>query len=168
VTRIEQSLGGFPTETRGTGEVGPAGTAATELLGLGGDEARCVGPGPGRVFVNWPVETAFESPDSVTEAVEAEASASAGKLGASAADERHLFVWIEIDNWPAWVGLRSDRAEDARMPSLPPNIDTAWAAALVKANGSRLFLWKATRGESWSSILVDETTTRLVTEELEF
>jgi hypothetical protein len=35
VTRVEQSLGGFPTETRGTGEVGQAGTAATELLGLG-------------------------------------------------------------------------------------------------------------------------------------
>jgi hypothetical protein len=168
VTRIEQSLGGFPTETRGTGEVGAAGTAATELLGLGVDEARCVGPGPGKVFVNWPVETALESPDSVTAAVEAEAPANAGKLGAAAAYERHLFVWIEIDNWPAWVGLRSDRAADARIPSLPPTIDAVWAAALVNSSGLRLVLWKATRGEPWSSIFVDETTTRRVTEELGF
>lgn len=166
VTRIEQGLGGFPTETRRTGHVSAAGMAATELLRLGVDEARCVGGGAGKVFVNWPVETTFESPDAVTETVEAEAPANAGKLSAAEADERQLFVWVEIDNWPAWVGIRSDRAADARAPSLPPTIDVVWAAALVNANDLRLVLWRAPRGAGWSSVSVDETTKRRVIEEL--
>lgn len=168
VTRVEQSLGGFPSETRNTGHVGEAGRAGTHLLALGIDEATCIGAGPGKVLINWPVESTFESPDVLVEAVEAEAPANTSKLGRAGANERHLFVWIDMDNWPAWAGIRSDRVNEARAPALPSGIDVVWAAAFLTLSPPRIVLWRGAQGDSWSSIPVDQATTHQVAKERGF
>jgi hypothetical protein len=68
---------------------------------------------------------------------------------ARAADERHVFVWIEQST--ALMEMIDLPGPPAEAPEVPPEIDVLWAAAPDHAGGVGV-LYRLPRGGSWERV----------------
>jgi hypothetical protein len=89
---------------------------------------------------------------SVVEAVEIEAHKpdNIAKLERSGATERHLLVWVDVDNALPWQDL--DRGQlPVALPSLPAAVTTVWVA--TTGSHGKPILWRARPPEAWEPVL---------------
>ena len=110
------------------GQADPALVEATALLAaLGVSWARTWGEdGPPRLVFNG--HGGFGSnADDVNRLAAEHAAANAAKLRAAAADERHVFVWIDPSYAEAELAMHAGPPPD-RAPELPDGVDVVWVA----------------------------------------
>ena len=88
-----------------------------------------------------PPSGGYARPESVWEAVQQEATKGDNlrKLRKSNCSERHLFVFIDGLQGPAYVSIRDNELPQS-IPKLPPRITHVWAAA---EEGHLLYVWRA-------------------------
>jgi hypothetical protein len=72
------------------------------------------------------------------------------RLERSGATERHLLVWVDIDNAVPWQDL--DRGQlPVALPTLPPAMTTVWVATTGSHGGP--ILWRARLPDAWEQVL---------------
>lgn len=97
-----------------------------------------------------PGDGGLVDPMLVNEAVEAEAlkADNKRKLGAAAASEKHLFVYVDYARTVISEAVNGE-APPAAGPKLPPEITHAWVATWA-GDGGWHTVWHAQRGSSWT------------------
>jgi hypothetical protein len=141
-------------ESAGVTEIEDAG-AAPELAKFGVRFARRMEPPehshqPELLFSF--LSAAQSAPDQVSSLVEAAAVSNAAKLRASAASERHLFVWIDGSTANAELAVALSPPPTAG-PTLPGGIDVVWATSVVLlAPAGVAPLWRARSTGTWEAI----------------
>jgi hypothetical protein len=85
---------------------------------------------PAQIGIAQPVQETMVHPDNLLKAVELEANKPdiLKKLSDKSFHERHLFVFIEHNNFPAWSAMNGESIPE-RFPSLPDEITHVWAVA---------------------------------------
>jgi hypothetical protein len=104
---------------------------------------------PGQIGILPPGDGGTVAVADFTEAVcaEAEKPDNRRKLGASKADERHLFVYIHPGNYLPWVAF-VDSEPPSEPVALPTEVTHVWAAAEGRSL-NEFVVWRARRGEPW-------------------
>lgn len=64
--------------------------------------------------------------------------------------ERHLFVYIDYDNYPAWYAINEADPPNS-VPELPLDKMFVWAAALTR-DPTTCTVWKASTVDSWENL----------------
>jgi len=103
----------------------------------------------GRIGIALPGSGGLVEAESVTRAVESEAWKvdNRRKLGMVEAPERHLFVYVDPNNYLVWVALR-DKAPSTIFPRLPEEITDVWAATTEGTPGWYV-VWHAHHVSGW-------------------
>jgi hypothetical protein len=96
----------------------------------------------------FPVRVCVSS-EHVHRAIEAEANKDGNtrKLAIAEADERHLFVYIDPQNYLPWKALVGGHPPQ-QGPSLPSEITYAWTVARTPS-ADEFVVWKGERGKNW-------------------
>jgi hypothetical protein len=81
-------------------------------------------------------------------AVEAHKHDNRRKLNVPRTPERHLFVCIDFDNFPAWHAI-NEAEPPARTPALPDEITHVWAVAITR-EPDMYIVWRGSVTEHWS------------------
>lgn len=108
-----------------------------EASSAGGTVDIGAGPVTGATAPHMAVEVAEQA---------AERKGKAAKLAASAAAERHLFVWVESSRHAAVAAIRGGELPE-RAPELPNGIDVVWLAVAYEHPD----VWQFDRRSGWSS-----------------
>ncbi|MFN2444412.1 MAG: hypothetical protein ABR606_02295 [Vicinamibacterales bacterium] len=88
---------------------------------------------PGRILIALPGQGCDVSSTYVQEAIQHEASKADNrrKLLAAGGPERHLFVYVDPNRYPAWVGLVDERPPTVA-PQLPEEVTHVWAVTTLE------------------------------------
>jgi hypothetical protein len=107
--------------------------------------------GPPRIEIAFPGISGRVSAANGVEAVDLELAKNDNrrKLAATAADERHLFVYVDPLNFLPWYSIRSFDPETFR-PALPPEITDVWAAA-GPSDEIGYAVWRGSR-DGWKAL----------------
>jgi len=117
-------------------------------LGIeGGDVIKWKSPNCIRIAL--PAVGGLVSAESVEQALEAEATKEDNrrKLAASGCNKRHLFVYINRQNFLPWVAL-VDEGPPPRSPTLPIEITDVWAVTHTRSP-AEVIVWKTETGKNW-------------------
>jgi hypothetical protein len=106
---------------------------------------------PGSIGIALPSQAAFVKSYSVFRAVEQEAEKidNRQKLGNVNAPERHLFVYIEFENYAAWLAITESVPLQIK-PKLPAEITHVWAVSSLAKN--KYVVWRASNFDDWHSV----------------
>ncbi len=115
---------------------------------------RCIGgSGPARVVLGNPTGYGgFVNPEWINGVVEHEVTQNLAKLERAGADERHLFVWMDISAGAAGISIASDRLP-ATAPTLPPTITTVWIGFRGQDSDGQpevATLWRYSQSGAWA------------------
>jgi hypothetical protein len=104
---------------------------------------------PNCIGIAFPGQGGWVSAEHVQRAIEAEANKEDNrrKLAVAGMDERHLFVYVDPQNYLPWVAL-VDEHPPQQGPSLPSEITYVWAATRTRS-AEEFVVWKAERGKNW-------------------
>lgn len=105
---------------------------------------------PRQIGIALPKQRTRLNAEHLEQAVEAEAykSDNREKLGrVISSNERHLFVYIEHDNFPAWYAINGT-SPSLKLPSLPIEITHVWAVASSR-EPDKYVVWRASVSEHW-------------------
>jgi hypothetical protein len=69
------------------------------------------------------------------------------KLIASGSPERHLFVYVDPNRYPAWVGLMDEQPPLAA-PQLPEEVTHVWAVTSARTS-RRFVVWRFIPTKGW-------------------
>lgn len=107
---------------------------------------------PARVILGSPTGYGgFVSPDRINGVIEHAVVQNLTKLKRAEADERHLFVWMDISVGAAGISVASDRPP-ATTPTLPSTITTVWIGFRGQGADGRpevARLWRYSREGAW-------------------
>ena len=105
---------------------------------------------PGQIGISLPSQKTVFDPEHFLRSVESEAHKldNRKKVGSTNLLERHLLVYIEHDNFPAWHAINGT-SSPLRSPLLPTEITHIWAVASSRES-DKYIVWKASISECWS------------------
>ena len=116
---------------------------------------------PGRIGLISPGGGGTITPEHVQEAVKREVwkEDNRKKLNLAGSKERHLFVYVDSDNYLSWASLRDTDPSPLEPPQLPPEITHVWVASEFQEYGSAeeiveyCSVWRAMGGEKWEKLM---------------
>ena len=117
---------------------------------------------PGYIGLTSPGGGGTITPEHVQEAVKREVRKEDNQNKLNLADsnkERHLFVYVDGDNYLSWASLRDTDLSSLKPPQLPPEITHVWVASEFQEYGlaeeivDYCRVWRAMRGEKWEKLM---------------